>query len=173
MLYSLDGEYPVLEGGNFVAPDAALIGRVRMKKGASVWFGVVARGDNEWITVGEKTNIQDLSMLHTDIGFPLVLGDRVTVGHRVILHGCTINGDALIGMGSILMNGAKIGKNTIIGAGSLVGEGKEIPDGVLALGSPAKVIRDVTDQEIRLIAASAEHYYGNAQRYMKGLKAKR
>ncbi len=171
MLYALDGQCPVLEGENFVAPDASLIGRVRLKKEASVWFGVVARGDNEWITVGEKTNIQDLSMLHTDIGFPLDIGARVTVGHKVILHGCEIADEALIGMGSILMNGSKIGTNTIIGAGSLVGEGKEIPAGVLAFGSPAKVIRDLTDQEVRLIAASAAHYAENARRYLEKLSA--
>ncbi len=173
MLYSLDGQHPVLEGENFVAPDASLIGRVRLKKNASIWFGTVARGDNEWITVGEGSNIQDLTMMHTDIGFPLDLGARVTVGHKVILHGCTIADDALIGMGSIVMNGAKIGKNTIIGAGSLVGEGKEIPDRVLAYGTPAKVIRDLTDQEVKLIAVSAQHYAENAKRYLEGLRTKR
>jgi len=170
MLYSLDGERPALAGGNFVAPDAALVGRVRLAKDASIWFGVVARGDNEWITLGEKTNIQDLSMLHTDIGFPLDIGRRVTVGHKVILHGCTIADDALVGMGSIVLNGARIGSNTIIGAGSLVGEGKEIPNGVLAFGQPARVIRDLRKEEINLIAASAEHYAENAGRYLKGLK---
>lgn len=171
MHYSLEGERPVLEGDNFVAPDASLIGRVRLMKGASVWFNVVARGDNEWITVGEDSNIQDLSMMHTDIGFPLDIGARVTVGHKVILHGCTIADEALIGMGSILMNGAKIGRHTIIGAGSLVGEGKEVPDGVLAFGSPVKVIRDLTSDEIELINHSAAHYAANAKRYLKGLES--
>ena len=171
MLYALDGQYPVLEGENFVAPDASLIGRVRLKKNASLWFGTVARGDNEWITVGAGSNIQDLSMMHTDIGFALDIGARVTVGHKVILHGCEIADDVLIGMGSILMNGSKIGTNTIVGAGSLVGEGKEIPAGVLAFGTPAKVIRDLTDQEVKLIAVSAEHYAENARRYLEELSA--
>lgn len=170
MIYTLDGQGPVLEGDNFVAPDASLIGRVRLGKNASLWFGVVARGDNEWITIGPGTNIQDLSVMHTDIGFPLDIGSHVTVGHKVILHGCTIADYALIGMGSILMNGAKVGKNTIIGAGSLVGEGREIPDGVLAFGSPAKVIRDLTPAEIALIEESALHYAENGRRYLKGLQ---
>ena len=152
------------------APDAALVGRVRLKKGASIWFQTVARGDNEWITVGENSNIQDLSMLHTDMGFPLNIGANVTVGHKVILHGCTIANDVLVGMGSIIMNGAIIRRNTIIGAGSLIGEGKEIPEGVLAFGTPARVKRDLTEGEMNLIQDSAVHYYNNAQRYLKGLK---
>ena len=137
---------------------------------ASIWFQTVARGDNEWITIGPDSNIQDLSMMHTDMGFPLTVGARVTVGHKVILHGCTIADEALIGMGSTLMNGAKVGKHSIIGAGSLIGEGKEIPEGVLAFGSPARVIRDLTAEEINSILASAEHYAENAQHFLKGLK---
>lgn len=169
MIYSLDGQEPHLEEGSFAAPDASIIGRVRLGKGASVWFQSVARGDNEWITIGENSNIQDLSMMHTDIGFPLTVGARVTVGHKVILHGCTISDEALVGMGSTIMNGAKVGKHSIIGAGSLIGEGKEIPDGVLAYGAPARVIRDLTADEIKLILTSAEHYAQNAARYLKGL----
>lgn len=160
----------MLEEGAFAAPDAALIGRVRLKKGASVWFQSVARGDNEWITIGEDSNIQDLSMMHTDMGYPLNIGDRVTVGHKVILHGCTIADEALIGMGSIVMNGARIGKHAMLGAGSLVGEGREIPEGVLAYGAPAKVVRELTAKEIDLILKSAAHYAKNAKRYLKGLK---
>ena len=171
MLYSLKGEAPVLEGENFAAPDCALIGRVRLKKGASVWFQTVARGDNEWITVGEESNIQDLSMLHTDIGFPLDIGRGVTVGHKVILHGCTLADACLIGMGSIIMNGARIGTNSILGAGSLVGEGKVIPEGVLAYGSPARVIRDLTAEELTLIKESARHYADKAALYRTGLKS--
>lgn len=170
MIYSLDGQKPVLEKGSFAAPDASLIGKVRLGKGASIWFQSVARGDNEWITIGEDSNIQDLSMMHTDIGFPLTIGKRVTVGHKVILHGCTIADEALIGMGSTIMNGARVGRHSMIGAGSLLGEGKEIPEGVLALGAPARVIRDLTAAEINLILASAIHYAENAARYLKGLK---
>ena len=171
MLHKLDGVEPKLEGDNFVAPDAVLVGRVRLKKGASIWFQTVARGDNEWITVGAKSNIQDLSMLHTDMGFPLDIGANVTVGHKVILHGCTIADDVLVGMGSIIMNGATVGKNSIIGAGSLVGEGRDIPAGVLAFGTPAKVKRDLTEGELNLIQDSAAHYHENGQRYRQGLKA--
>ncbi len=170
MIYSLDGQIPELKEGSFAAPDASLIGKVRLAKGASIWFQTVARGDNEWITIGPDSNIQDLSMMHTDMGFPLNVGARVTVGHKVILHGCTIADEALIGMGSTLMNGAKVGKHSIIGAGSLIGEGKEIPEGVLAFGSPARVIRDLTVEEINSILASAEHYAENAQHFLKGLK---
>ncbi len=170
MIYSLDGQKPELQEGSFAAPDASLIGKVRLERGASIWFQSVARGDNEWITIGEDSNIQDLSMMHTDIGFPLNLGKRVTVGHKVILHGCTVADESLIGMGSTIMNGAKIDSHSIIGAGSLVGEGKEIPAGVLAFGSPVRVIRDLTADEIKLILASAEHYAENAKRYLKGLE---
>ncbi|MEE8295797.1 MAG: gamma carbonic anhydrase family protein [Sphingomonadales bacterium] len=170
MIYSLDGQIPELKEGSFAAPDASLIGKVRLAKGASIWFQTVARGDNEWITIGPDSNIQDLSMMHTDMGFPLNVGARVTVGHKVILHGCTIADEALIGMGSTLMNGAKVGKHSIIGAGSLIGEGKEIPEGVLVFGSPARVIRDLTVEEINSILASAEHYAENAQHFLKGLK---
>lgn len=169
MIYSLDGQKPELSPGSFVAPDASLIGKVRLGKGASIWFQSVARGDNEWITIGANSNIQDLSIMHTDIGFPLTIGERVTVGHKVILHGCTIEGEALIGMGSTLMNGAKVGRHSIIGAGSLIGEGREIPEAVLAFGTPARVIRDLTADEIKLILTSAEHYAENAARYLKGL----
>lgn len=170
MLYALEGAKPVLEGDNFVAPEAVAIGRVRLKKRATLWFNAVARGDNEWITIGERSNVQDLSMLHTDVGFPLDIGDDVTVGHRVILHGCMIAGRVLIGMGSVIMNGARIGSDTVIGANSLIGEGKEIPSGVLAFGSPARVKRDLTREELALIRESAEHYAKRGALFRKGLR---
>lgn len=170
MLYEIDGARPeVHDEGCFVAPSADLIGRVRLLARASVWFGAVLRGDNEWIELGEAANVQDGSVLHTDPGAPLTLGANVTVGHKVMLHGCTVADSVLIGMGSTILNGAKIGANTIIGANSLVTEGKEMPSGVLALGAPARVARELKDAEIKLIAASAEHYAHNARRYGAGL----
>ena len=139
MIYALDGQRPELDDKvGFVAPDASLIGRVRLMAGASVWYQAVMRGDNEWITLGENSNIQDASVLHTDIGAPLDIGAGVTIGHKVILHGCQIGDKSLIGMGSTIMNHSKIGESTIIGANSFIAEGKEIPSGVLAYGSPAK-----------------------------------
>jgi carbonic anhydrase/acetyltransferase-like protein (isoleucine patch superfamily) len=171
LLYALGNDQPQLEGENFVAPDASLIGRVRLKRGASVWFQSVLRGDNEWITIGKDSNIQDGSVLHTDIGAPLDIGANVTVGHNVTLHGCQVEGETLIGMGSIILNHAKIGKNTIIGANTLVAEGKEIPPGVLALGAPARVLRDLTAHELKLIALSARFYIENATRFSRDLES--
>ncbi len=171
MLYALDGQAPEIDkGAGFVAPDAALIGRVRLAAGASVWFGSVLRGDTEWITIGENSNIQDGSVLHTDAGAPLEIGTNVTVGHKVMLHGCKLADRALIGIGSIVLNQARIGSYSILGANSLVAEGKEIPDGVLALGSPARVLRDLTPEEIAMIDASAAHYVQNSQRFAASLK---
>ena len=171
MLYALDGQAPEIDkGAGFVAPDAALIGRVRLAAGASVWFGSVLRGDMEWITIGENSNIQDGSVLHTDAGAPLEIGTNVTVGHKVMLHGCKLADRALIGIGSIVLNQAKIGSYSILGANSFVAEGKEIPEGVLALGSPARVLRDLTPEEIEMIDASAAHYVQNSQRFAASLK---
>ena len=171
MLYALDGQAPEIDkGAGFVAPDAALIGRVRLAAGASVWFGSVLRGDTEWITIGENSNIQDGSVLHTDAGAPLEIGTNVTVGHKVMLHGCKLADRALIGIGSIVLNQARIGSYSILGANSLVAEGKEIPDGVLALGSPARVLRDLTPEEIAMIDASAAHYVQNSRRFAASLK---
>ncbi len=170
VLYALGDDQPQLEGANFVAPDASLIGRIRLKRGASVWFQAVLRGDNEWITIGENSNVQDASVLHTDIGAPLDLGANVTVGHKVTLHGCQIASNALIGIGSIILNHAKIGENTIIGANTLVAEGKEIPPGVLALGAPARVQRDLTKDELELITMSAKVYAENAIRFKRDLE---
>lgn len=171
MLYALDGQAPEIDkGAGFVAPDAALIGRVRLAAGASVWFGSVLRGDMEWITIGENSNIQDGSVLHTDAGAPLEIGTNVTVGHKVMLHGCKLADRALIGIGSIVLNQAKIGSYSILGANSFVAEGKEIPEGVLALGSPARVLRDLTPEEIEMIDAAAAHYVQNSQRFAASLK---
>lgn len=172
MLYSLGGDNPKLDGGNFVAPSADLIGKIHLLKNANVWFGSVLRGDNEWITIGENSNVQDGSVFHTDMGFPLTLGKNVTIGHNVILHGCTIGNNVLIGMGSTILNGTTIADNTIIGANSFIGEGKEVPSGVLMLGAPARVKRDLTKEEFDLIEMSAHHYVENGHRFMADLKQK-
>lgn len=158
------------DGQYWVAPNASLIGKVELKKAASVWFNVVARGDNELISIGERSNVQDGSVLHTDMGFPLTIGADVTIGHMAMLHGCTIGDNALIGIGATVLNGARIGKNTLVGAHALVTEGKSFPDNVLLVGAPAKVVRALTDDEVLMLTASAEHYVQNAQRYAKGLR---
>lgn len=170
MLFSLEGNSPKFDGDNFVAPDATLIGKVHLHKGASVWFKAVLRGDNELISVGKGSNIQDGTVCHTDMGCPLSLGDGVTVGHNVILHGCQVGDNVLIGMGSTIMNNVKISDNTIVGAGSVVTEGKEFPAGVLVLGAPAKVIRDLSEEEKSLINLSAESYVNNSARFNSSLK---
>lgn len=171
MLYGLDGVTPQLDENAWVAPDAAVIGDVHMMTGASVWFNAVIRGDMERLIIGENSNIQDCSVMHTDHGVEMVVGAGVTVGHKVILHGCRIGDNVLIGMGSVIMNNASVGSDTIIGAGSLVSEGKEIPAGVLALGAPARVKRPLTDQERELIRWAANHYMENAARFRAGLVA--
>lgn len=157
-------------GAHWIAPTATLIGRVRLGTGASVWFGAALRGDNEFITVGENSNIQDNSVLHTDIGKPLTLGRNVTVGHMVMLHGCTVGDNSLIGIGSIILNDARIGTNCIVGAGALITEGKSFPDNSLIIGAPARVARQVSAEEAILIAASAEHYVQNWKRYARDLR---
>jgi carbonic anhydrase/acetyltransferase-like protein (isoleucine patch superfamily) len=157
-------EFP--EGGEFwIAPDAAVIGRVRLLRNASVWFGAVLRGDNEWIEIGENSNVQDNSVIHTDPGQPAIVGANVTIGHNVILHSVTIGDNALIGMGSTLLSGARIGSNCLIGANTLVSEGKEIPPNSLVLGQPARVVRQVSEQQIALIRMSAEVYVQNHRRF--------
>ena len=172
-LYVLDGAAPELpeDGDCWVAPSADVIGKVKLESGASVWFGAVVRGDNELITIGEGSNVQDASVLHTDPGFPLELGKNVTVGHRAMLHGCVVGENALIGMGATVLNGAVIGKNAVIGAGALVAEGKTIPDNALAVGIPAKVVRTLSDEEAAKMAYAGPHYVENQRRYRKGLKA--
>ena len=171
MLYAIDSKSPRLLGNNFVADNAAVIGDVTLAPGASVWFGCTVRGDNDPISIGENSNIQDGSVLHTDVGVPLTLGSNVTVGHQVMLHGCTIGDNCIIGIQSIILNRAKIGRNTIVGAGSVVPEGKSFPDGVLLLGSPAVVKRELSPQEIAFITLNAKFYVDNSARYLKGLKA--
>ena len=155
---------------SWVAPDAAVIGKVRLDEGASVWFGAILRGDNELIHVGEGSNVQDGTVLHADKGFPLHIGRHVTVGHKAMLHGCTIGDESLIGIGAVVLNGAKIGKHCLVGAGALVTEGKEFPDGSMILGSPAKVVRQLTEAQIEGLRRSAQHYRDNAQRFKKGLR---
>ena len=172
-LYALDTAAPELPGSGrcWVAPDAQLIGKVRLLADASVWFGAVLRGDNEWIEVGEGSNVQDLAVLHTDMGFPLVIGKNCTIGHRAMLHGCTVHDNSLIGMGATLLNGCVIGRNCLIGAGALIGEGKIIPDNSLVMGMPGKVVRDLDADAIGLLPRAAESYVRNWQRFAKGLRA--
>jgi carbonic anhydrase/acetyltransferase-like protein (isoleucine patch superfamily) len=171
-LFSLDGEQPELPLGSayWIAPDADLIGKVRLLAEASVWFGAVLRGDNEWITVGERSNVQDGCVLHTDLGAPLMIGSDCTIGHNAILHGCTIGEGSLIGMGAIVLNHAVIGKGCLIGANTLIAEGKVIPDHSLVVGSPGKVIRVLNDEAIAGLKASAAGYVRNWKRYEQGLK---
>ncbi|WP_108659343.1 gamma carbonic anhydrase family protein [Acuticoccus kandeliae] len=165
MLYRLEGIAPECDPRSWVAPTAAVIGRVRLGPTASVWWGAVLRGDADWIELGEGANVQDNSVCHTDIGVPLTIGPHVTVGHRAILHGCTIGQGALIGMGATVLNHAVIGEKALIGANALVPEGKIIPPGTLAVGAPARVVRDLTEAEIARIAGGTRWYIDNAVRY--------
>lgn len=169
-IYELDGKSPQLGEGAWVAENATVIGDAVLGPHASVWFGAVVRGDTETIRIGANTNIQDLSVLHADHGKPLTIGDNVTVGHQVMLHGCTIGDNTLIGIQAVILNGARIGRNCIVGAGSVVTEGKEFPDNSLIIGSPAKVVRTLDEAAAQKLAASAEHYVANAQRYKTGAR---
>ena len=164
-IYPMDGITPEIDPDSYIAPDAVLIGRVRIKKGASIWFGAVLRGDNDWITVGENSNVQDLSLIHADPGQPVEIGRGVTVGHRVIIHSAILGDNALIGMGAILLNRARIGANSLVGAGALVTEGKSFEDGQMVLGSPAMAIKPLTQEQIAGLSLSAETYVANARRY--------
>ncbi len=171
-LYSLDGvavETPE-DGDYWVAPNATLIGRVILRRGASVWFNAVLRGDNEPILVGENSNVQDGAVLHTDMGSPLILGRDVTVGHLAMLHGCEVGDGSLIGIGAVVLNGAKIGRGCLIGAKALIGEGKVIPDGAMVLGAPGRVVKDLDEDARARLAAGAMHYVENWRRYAAGLK---
>ena len=167
--YALGGRTPEIDQTAWIAPDANVIGSVRLQARASVWFGATLRGDNEMIEVGQGSNIQDNCVLHTDIGFPLVIGKDCTIGHKAMLHGCRIGDGTLVGMGATVLNGARIGKGCLIGAGALITEGKQIPDGWLVLGAPGKPVRLLDDAARRALLDSAEHYCQNAERYRDGL----
>lgn len=169
-IYSLDGVQPQVAATAWVADSAQVIGNVELSADASVWFGVVIRGDTETIRIGEATNIQDGSVLHADFGKPLTIGKQVTVGHKVMLHGCAVGDGSLIGIGAVVLNGARIGRNCIVGAGALVTEGKEFEDGSMILGSPAKAVKMLTPEQQAGLALSAQHYVMNAQRFKTGLK---
>ncbi|TLX54643.1 gamma carbonic anhydrase family protein [Stutzerimonas nosocomialis] len=170
MKYRLGDSRVDADPQSWVAPNATLVGKIRLEAGASVWFNAVLRGDNELIHIGPNSNVQDGSVIHTDMGYPLTLGTGVTIGHKVMLHGCTVGDYSLIGINAVVLNGAKIGKYCIIGANSLIPEGKEIPDGSLVVGSPGKVVRELTEAQRKMLEASAAHYVHNAQRYARDLQ---
>ena len=171
MMHALGDREPVLEGSNhFIADNANVIGSVRLNDSSSVWFNCVLRGDNDWIEIGERSNIQDGSVLHTDPGLKLTVGNNVTIGHKVMLHGCTIGNNTLVGIGSTILNGARVGSNCIVGAHALITENKEFPDGSLILGAPARVARELTTEEITGIARSADVYVANAKRFARELQ---
>lgn len=169
MIYALGAVQPDIASDAWVAPSAQVMGKVTLLTGASVWFGAVLRGDNEMITVGAGSNVQENSVLHTDMGFPLTIGADCTIGHKAMLHGCRIGDNSLIGMGAVVLNGAVIGKNCLIGAGALVTEGKVIPDGSLVMGAPAKVVRDLDAAAIEKLTLSARNYAKNAIRFRQDL----
>ncbi len=169
-IYQLDAHIPQIDPSAWVADSAQVMGAVTMQANTSIWFGATVRGDTEHIHIGEGSNIQDGSVLHADHGQPLTVGKNVTVGHMVMLHGCTIGDESLIGIGAVVLNGAKIGRNCLVGAGSLVTEGKEFPDGSMIMGTPAKVVRQLTPEQMEGLRESARRYIENAQRYKAGLK---
>ena len=168
-VYALDGVAPQIAEDCWIAPDAVLVGKVRLLKGASIWFGAVLRGDNDWITIGPDSNVQDHSIIHADAGQPVTIGRGVTIGHRVIVHSAEVGDYSLIGMGAVLLNRARIGSRSLVGAGALVTEGKAFEDGKMILGVPAKAMRDLAPEQISGIADSAAHYVANARRYAAGL----
>lgn len=171
-VYTLGAATPNLPRSNeyWIAPNAIVIGAVTLKHNASIWFGVTVRGDNDPIVIGENSNVQDGSVLHTDLGFPLSIGANVTVGHMVMLHGCAIGDNSLIGVGAVILNGARIGRNCLIGAGVLITEGKEIPDNSLVMGAPGKVVREVSPAQAAMMTAGAAHYVENWKRYRDELR---
>ena len=168
-LFSLDGISPQIHDDCWVAPDANVIGKIVLEAGSSVWFGATLRGDNEVIHVGAGTNVQENTVMHTDMGFPLTIGEGCTIGHKALLHGCTIGDNTLIGMGAVVLNGAKIGKNCLIGANALITENKEIPDGSLVMGAPGKVVRTLDEAAIEGLRQSALSYQNNMRRFNAGL----
>lgn len=168
-IYALADIKPQVDDAAWVAPDANVIGNVVLEAGSSVWFGSTLRGDNEVIYVGAGSNVQENSVFHTDVGFPLRIGINCTIGHKVMLHGCTIGDNSLIGMGATILNGAQIGKNCLIGAGALITENKVIPDGSLVMGAPGKVVRQLDHKAIQMLTASARHYSENAARFRRDL----
>lgn len=172
MIYELDGIAPEIGAGVWIAPDANVIGRVILEDGANVWFGATLRGDNEPVRVGRGTNIQENTVCHTDMGYPLTIGADCTIGHKAMLHGCTIGDGTLIGMGATVLNGARVGAGCLIGAGALITEGKEIPDGSLVMGAPGRVVRMLDDAARARLLASAAHYRANATRFRQGLRAR-
>ena len=169
-VYELDGIRPEIAADCWIAPDAVLIGKVRLLEGASIWFGAVLHGDNDWITIGPNSNVQDHSIIHADPGQPVTIGRGVTIGHRVIVHSAEVGDHALIGMGAILLNRARIGSHSLVGAGALVTEGKQFEDGQLILGSPAKAVRELSPEQMAGLEKSAAVYVANAKRYAAGLK---
>lgn len=171
MIYSLDGIAPQIAASAWVAPDANLIGKIVVEDEASIWFGATLRGDNEEIRVGRGSNVQENCVLHTDMGFPLIIGADCTIGHKAMLHGCIVGEGSLIGMGATILNGAKIGKGCLIGAGALITEGKEIPDGSLVMGAPGKLVRQLDEAGLARLRASAAGYRANARRFAAGLRA--
>lgn len=170
-IYSLDDKSPEIAASAWVAPDANIIGSVRLGADSSVWFGTTIRGDNELIDLGKGSNIQENCVLHTDLGYPLHIGENCTIGHKAMLHGCSIGDGSLIGMGAIVLNGAKIGSGCLIGAGALITEGKVIPDGSLVMGAPGKIIRELDDKTRNDLLESAKHYQENARRFRSGMRA--
>jgi len=171
-IYSLGEVAPQFEDrtSNWIAPDATLIGRITLGRNVGIWFGTVLRGDNEPIVIGEDSNVQEHVVMHTDPGYPLTVGRGCTVGHRALLHGCTIGDNSLVGMGAIILNGARIGANSLVGAGALVTEGKVFPDGSLIIGSPARVVRQLDEAAIASLRGSAQHYVANAKRFLADLR---
>ena len=171
MIYTLDGIAPEIATSAWIAPDANVIGKIVVEDDASIWFGATLRGDNEEIRVGRGSNVQENCVLHTDIGFPLIIGADCTIGHKAMLHGCIIGEGSLIGMGATLLNGARIGKGCLIGAGALITEGKVIPDGSLVMGAPGRIVRQMNEAGIARLLASAAGYRANARRFAAGLQA--
>lgn len=169
-LYELDGRRPTIAEDTWIAPDANIIGDVVIEEGASVWFGCTLRGDNEQIVIGKGSNVQESTVMHTDLGFALIIGENCTIGHKAMLHGCRIADGALIGMGATVLNGARIGRNCLIGAGALITEGKDIPDRSLVMGTPGKVVRELDPVAVKGLEMSARHYQDNMRRFRAGLR---